>query len=123
MVSMAYAEKIYKNTMVQTAPDPLSLVIMLYDGAIEHLEHIIHTIDKRDYDKKSYHIAKFTAIIEELLCSLDYEKGGVIAENLRDIYLFILNEVSKASLKNDKESFGKIKSILSELRSAWREIK
>ncbi len=123
MVSMAYAEKIYKTTMVQTAPDALSLIIMLYDGAIEHVDHTIFAMEKKDYEKKSYHISKFTAIIEELLCSLDYEKGGIIAENLRDVYLFVLNEVPRASLRNDKESFSKIKHILSELRSAWREIR
>lgn len=123
MVSMSYAEKTYKNVMVQTATDPLELVRMLYDGAIENLEQVIHSIEKKDYQKKSYHINKFIMIIEELLTSLNFEQGGVIAENLRDLYIFILSEVPKADIKKDLDSFLKIKKILIELRSAWREIR
>ncbi len=123
MTKTAYAQNAYTNVMVNTSNTPLDLVIMLYDGAIDYLRKVLFNMNQNDISKKIYYISKVMSIIEELLSSLDMEAGGEIAVNLRDIYIYILTELTIANAKNDIERIKHINSILNELRSAWRQIR
>ena len=75
----------YRRTNVITA-DPKRLVIMCYEGAIENLKTSMQKIIEKDYEGKGRAITKAQDIINELLCSLDFEKGGPIARNLDSLY-------------------------------------
>ena len=49
--------------------------------------------------KPNHYILKTEAIIEELNYSLDMEKGGEIAKNLRSLYDFIMERLLTANVK------------------------
>lgn len=49
--------------------------------------------------KTNHYILKTEAIIEELNYSLDMEKGGEIAKNLRSLYDFIMERLLTANVK------------------------
>lgn len=111
----------YRKTTVITA-DPGKLVLMCYEGAIEQLK-----IAKINYHGKDY-IAKFKALtkainfIDELLYSLDFQKGGNIARNLEALYNYMTRRILQADVNRDIEGIDEVIGILTDLLSAWKEI-
>ena len=123
MANAMYAQNAYLDTMVTTSTTPLDLVILLYDGAIGRLNKAIFSLNEGKKGQKAQNIAKTTAIIEELLATLNLEAGGEIAANLQDIYLYMLKELTVANLKNDVEKMRHVEYLLRDLRDAWKQIK
>lgn len=58
--------------------------------------------------------AKLRAVLVELIASLDFERGGDIAERLHMLYEFCMHESANGDLNV-------ICHLLSGLREAWRE--
>ena len=71
----------YRKTNVTTS-DPARLIILCYEGAIDSLKLAKQKMKEKDYEKKERAIINAQDIINELLCSLDFERGGEIAINL-----------------------------------------
>ncbi len=111
----------YRKTNVVTA-DPVRLVTMCYDGAIDSLKLAKQKIDEKDYEGKAKAIIKTQDIIDELLCSLDFEKGGVIAKNLSSIYNYMTRRIMHGDVHGDMEAFDEVIGMLTELLSAWQEV-
>jgi flagellar protein FliS len=111
----------YRRTNVITA-DPKRLVIMCYEGAIENLKTGIQKIIEKDYEGKSRAITKAQDIIYELLCSLDFEKGGSIARNLDSLYNYMLRRIIHADLNRDLSALNEVIGMLNELKSAWEKV-
>ena len=61
-------------------------------------------------------------IVFELNTSLNMEKGGRIAQNLRSLYNFIWRYLGDANLKNDAAMIDKVIGMLDDLSGAWRKI-
>jgi flagellar protein FliS len=130
MVNAAYARNAYTQTKVTTAYNPVDLVIMLYDGAIEFLDKAAAAINMKDPDRdvslngvKIKYIDKSLAIIEELLNSINIEVGGEIALNLQNLYLHMMRELVLANAENDVDKIKHVIGLLRELREAWAQIK
>ncbi len=111
----------YRRTNVITA-DPKRLVLMCYEGAIDSLKIGKQKLIEEDYEEKGSALAKAEDIINELLCSLDLEKGGAIARNLDSLYNYMLRRILHADVKKDISAIDEVIGMLSELKSAWEEI-
>jgi flagellar protein FliS len=122
-MNLAYARNAYTSVKVKTSITPLDLVILLYDGAIESLQRAVFYLNQNNIEKKIYFISKCMAIIEELLSSLNMEAGGEVANNLQSLYVYMLKELVTANAYNDKEKIRHIEYLLTELRSAWKQIR
>lgn len=111
----------YQRVNYLTA-DPLKLVLLCYKGAISNLRIAKEAYVKKDYEQKAKAITKAIDILSELNSSLDMEKGGCIAKNLRSLYNFMTRSLIEADLKKDIAMFDKIIILLEELESAWQGI-
>jgi flagellar protein FliS len=111
----------YWKTNVMTA-DPKKLVILCYEGAIDNLKMGKNKIIEKDYEGKCKALAKAQDIIGELLSSLNFEKGGSIANSLDSLYNYMLRTIIHADLKNDIPAIDEVVRLLSELKGAWEEI-
>ena len=111
----------YRRTNVITA-DPKRLVIMCYEGVIENLKAGVQKIIEKDYEGKSRAIAQAQDIIYELLCSLDFERGGSIARNLESLYNYMLRRIMHADLNKDLSALNEVIRMLNELKSAWEKV-
>lgn len=111
----------YREANVLTA-NPLKLVVMCYDGAINSLKIAREAYLKKDYETKAKALQKTLDIIHELDASLDMEKGGDIAKNLRGLYLFMNQALIEADLKRNLSVFNRVIGLLEELLSAWSAI-
>ncbi|MFH1351130.1 MAG: flagellar export chaperone FliS [Pseudomonadota bacterium] len=110
----------YQKTDVMTS-DPKRLVLMCYEGAIDNLKIAKQKIAKKEYEGKSKAIVKAQDIISELLCSLNFEKGGEIARNLESLYNYMLRRIIHADVNRDMATIDEIVGILDELRDAWEQ--
>ena len=108
----------YQKTNVLTA-DPKRLVLMCYEGAIENLKIAKNRYVEKDYEGKCAVVKKTQDIIDELLCSLDFEKGGSIAGNLESLYNYISRRILYADVNKDVGAIDEVIGMLSELKSAW----
>jgi len=111
----------YRKTNITTS-DPVKLVIMCYEGAIDSLKLAKENVKEKDYEKKAKAITKAQEIIDELLCSLDLEKGGVIASNLSGLYNYMLRRILHGDVNRDMGAIDEVIGMLSELLSAWQEV-
>ena len=111
----------YRMTNVMTA-DPNRLVLMCYEGAIDNLKIGKQKIAEKDFEGKNKALIKAQDIINELLCSLNFEKGGDIAKGLESLYNYMLRRLLDVDIKKDVRPIDEVIGILDELKSAWEEI-
>ena len=111
----------YRKTNITTS-DPVRLVIMCYEGVIENLKLAKEKIKENDHEKKAKAITKAQDIIEELMCSLDFEKGGEIAGNLESLYNYMLRRILQGDLNKDVRTIDEVIGIFSDLLSAWQAV-
>ena len=111
----------YRKTNITTS-DPVKLVMICYEGAIDNLKLAKEKIKEKDYEKKAKAIIKAQDIIAELKCSLDFEKGGQVANNLESLYNYMLRRILQADLNKDVGPIDEVIGMFSELLSAWQEV-
>lgn len=98
------------------------LIVMLYDGAIKFLRQAQQHILSGDIPGRNRCISKARDIVDELNSSLEMDRGGQIAQNLRSLYNFIWRYLGDANLKNDAAMIDKAIGMLDDLAGAWRKI-
>lgn len=113
-------ENPYLENMVKTA-SPAKIVQLLYEKAIEHLNESEKLLEEGNYVQFSERVGKAQDIITELNLSLDMEKGGEIAKNLRALYTYMYRELVEAVLKKDKAKLLEVRGMLSDLLETWKE--
>jgi flagellar protein FliS len=108
----------YRTNQVMTA-DPGSILLLLYQGAIDFLRQAKSGMEKKDMAGKGLYINKALAILSELLASLNFEIGGEVARNLEGLYLFMLNHITNANVRNDPQLLEEALSLLITLKEGW----
>ncbi len=124
---MAYnqAYSAYQKTNVTTASQG-KLVVLLYEAAVKNLNSALSLLGPEDKlkpgDIESFgkYLQKVQAIITELQCSLDMEKGGEIAKNLMSLYLYFNSELTSVTFNHSSEKIKFIAHQMNELLGAWR---
>ena len=115
------APQSYQQNAVLTAP-PGRLVVMLYDGAGRFLRRAAAAMQHGEIAKTNEGLQRAEAIIDELLATLDYDRGGEIATSLRDLYLFCRRHLNEARVERDHEKIEQVVGLLAELRDAFAQI-
>ena len=111
--------KHYKQTAITTAT-PGQVLIMLYEGAIQHLRKAAEAMDRKDVAAKCRHIGKAHDIVNELCATLNHEVGGDIARDLERLYNYMGSQLVKANMENNKESVLQVAKLLETLLSGWK---
>ena len=110
----------YKKSSIETAT-PEKLLIMLFDGAIRFSKQAQTAIEKKDFETSNKQLLKVQDILDELIYSLDKEKGGQIAINLSELYCFYKNEVFQANIAKDARRLEYVIEFLQYYREVWLE--
>ncbi len=109
----------YKQTAIKTA-SPGQVLLMLYEGAIQHLRKAVDCMDKKDIAGKGKFIGKAHDIVNELTATLDFNVGGEIAKDLERLYNFISSQLIKANMENSKDTLVQVIKLLETLLAGWR---
>lgn len=103
--------------------DSYTLVLMLFDGALNNLARAKASMIKKDIADKGECISRLIQIVDDgLRASLDLSSGGEMAQRLHDLYEYICQRALLASIRNDISMLDEIFSLLTELRGAWAMI-
>ncbi len=111
----------YRETAIKTA-NPLQLVVILYDGAIQALQEAREHMKRKDIGKRTRCLNRSVAIISELQASLNFSASGSIAESLDRLYDYMKQGIFKAGIEQQTEPLNHIIGLLESLRSAWGEL-
>ena len=111
----------YRQTSVTTA-DPARLVTLCYEGAISNLKIAREKLVSKEYEAKAQAIQKVQDILSLLMQSLDFERGGTIADNLSSLYLYMMRRITEGDFNKDLKVFDEVTGMLEELESGWKKI-
>ena len=120
-MSYSNAAAAYRERDILTA-SPAQLVVLVYDHALSNLMRA-RTAHEKGLEPQCFEaLNKARETIMELVITLDDERGGDIAKNLRSLYTFILTELVDAGVRFDAVRLDRITTIVSELRGAFATI-
>ncbi|MER3419182.1 MAG: flagellar export chaperone FliS [Chloroflexota bacterium] len=111
----------YQTTQIQTA-SPGELVVLLYDGAIRYLTRAQAALAERRLEDAGADLVRAQELVLELLAGLDLERGGTLAGNLRDLYLFIYKTLVEANVRKDALKVATALRLLEPVRAAWQTV-
>lgn len=97
------------------------VLLKLYDGVLKFLAQARRGMMEGSPKIRGENISKIIAILTELECALDHEKGGEIATNLGNLYQYITNRLTMASAGNDVKSLDHVKEIVSTLKDGFEK--
>lgn len=116
---MAGGHNQYKQTAVTTAGKG-QVLLMLYEAAIRNCKRAMECMDKNDAAGKGLAIGKAHDIVNELTNTLDHKVGGNIAADLERLYNFMVEQLLKGNLDNNKEPIQQVTKLLETLLEGWR---
>lgn len=109
----------YKQTSILSASKE-QILLMLYEAAIKFTKlAIIATEEKRVADKGT-NILRALDIVIELQATLDHKVGGELAKQLEQLYVFMIEQYTKANLKGEVEPLKANLKVLENLYEGWK---
>ena len=95
------------------------LTKMLFNGCLKSLTLTVFHINHKNYAGKATELSRSLAIINGLQDCLDLEKGGDLAHNLNDLYLYMGKTLRESSVSNDIGRIAHIHELLKEVSVGW----
>ena len=113
----------YKETRVRTAGQG-QLIVMLYDEAIKQIDTAVQALDTHTKKLDTVHnaITKTQNIITELTVSLDFDKGGEMAKNLFNLYMFFNQQLTEANVRKEAAPLRVVRNFMAQIRDSWVQI-
>ena len=112
-----------RNALVETE-NSHQLVLLMFDTLIKSMEIYIDNLDIKtaDIELRSKHFSRALSVIYALQSSLDFEKGGEIADNLFQTYEFARQMVISSIRDMDETGPKRALALLTEIRGAWAQM-
>lgn len=115
----------YKKVSVDSqlsAASPHKVIQMLMAGAVERLVQGKAAMEQGKIAEKGERLGKALDIVIALRGCLSMDDGGDVAQNLDQLYEFMITQISLANINNDPEVIDNVVDILKEIKSAWDQI-
>ncbi len=110
----------YKKTSIMSASRE-QILLMLYEGAIKFTKLALQAMEQNKIAEKGQNIMRAFDIIVELQATLDHKVGGELAQQLEQLYVFMLEQYTKANLKGDPEPLRSNLKVLETLYDGWKQ--
>ncbi len=114
-------KKAYGAAEVETLSQR-DILVKLFQGAERFLVQAQLAIHNRQVEMAHTNCQKARAIFVELLSTLNFEQGGEIAIQLRDLYVFLIGQITEANLRKDAAKLSALLPTIATLREAWEQI-
>ena len=108
---------------------PTRLVQIMFEHILSYLatasgcmQRIKDNRPLNDVIAKGNAMSKAIALIGQLNGTLDMERGGQIAENLRALYEYMLNRLTLANATNDASVVAEVVGLVAKIKSGWDQI-
>ena len=117
--------KQYQQMSAHTAvmdADPHRLIQLLFEGALTKIAKAKGHIDRSEIEARNEAINSAIRIVGGLQESLDMD-AGEIAQNLDNLYDYMIRRLFEANSKNSFVMLDEVAKLLIEIKSAWDEIR
>ena len=108
---------------------PTRLVQVMFEHILSHLATargcMARVKDNRPLNEvlaKVAAISKANALLAQLNATLDMERGGQVAQNLRALYEYMMNRLTLANATNDPALVAEVASLVEKIKSGWDQI-
>jgi flagellar protein FliS len=115
----------YSQNAVRTgieSASPHRLIQMLLEGALGKIAAAKGHMERGEIQPKGEQIGSAISIIEGLKSSLDKDRGGEIAQNLDDLYIYMERRLIEANRGNDTSLLDEVSDLLRQIKEAWDAI-
>lgn len=116
------AIKQYQQVSVSSSvmgASPHRLVQMLMEGALEQIAVAKEGMAHNEITVKSRGISRAINIIGGLQGALNKEAGGEIAENLNNLYEYMVRRLLAANTQNDGSILDEVTSLMLQIKMGW----
>lgn len=114
------AYNVYKNNSVNYASKE-QLLLMLLEGAVKFSKIAREAILNGNINQAHTNIIKTENIFMELMATLDINKGGDWAQDIYNIYNFIVQNLTKANLGKDIKILDETIELIIQVKDMWNE--
>lgn len=97
------------------------LVPLMFEHLLLNLRRAAKQMESDDVAGRSTHLGKASAILFELLGTLDKERGGAVAAQLGSLYGFLASELMDIGRSGDRERLQRVIGIVSDLHDGFRQ--
>jgi flagellar protein FliS len=108
---------------------PTRLVQIMFEHILSNLaaaqgcmHRIKDNLPLNEVVAKGKAVGKAVRLINQLNGTLDMERGGEIAQNLRNLYLYMLNRLTVANITNDARIVAEVNSLVRTIKNGWDQI-
>jgi flagellar protein FliS len=118
---MANPYQKYKQTAVLSASKE-QVLLMLYEGAIRFTKLAIRAAEENNIPERGKNILRAYDIILEFQASLNHSVGGELPAQLNQLYVYMLEQYTKANLTGNIESLNSCVKVLENLYDGWKQV-
>jgi len=111
----------YLESRVLSA-DPVELIGMLYEGAIEAVGDARRLLASGDIARRSRAITKAHAIVAELAGSLDHKAAGSLSRSLAELFDYIGRRLLEANFTQTDAPLAECLKLIGTLAEGWRAV-
>ncbi len=111
----------YQKTAVITASRE-KILLLLYEGAIRFIKQATVAMREKRIADKGRYISRATAIISELMATLDFKAGGELAADLENLYIFMIDKLIEGNIENNVECLQHVERLMNTLYEAWKDV-
>ncbi len=125
MRSFARAAESYGSVQVMTGvatADNVQLIQMLFDGFLESLSVAKGHMQNGAVEEKSKSISRASRIAVGLQGALDFQRGGELAQNLNDLYNYVLRRLIHVNARNDLDALDEVYQLMKDVSEAWQSL-
>lgn len=108
----------YKKASIESASKE-KILLMLYEGAIRFIKQAKEANEAKQISQRGEHIGRAYDIVMELTSSLDFNVGGSMAQNLEQLYIYVLEELTRANITGDSKHLDNCLKVLAILYDGW----
>jgi flagellar protein FliS len=101
------------------AASPEKLLVIVFEQLVVQLDRARIAMERKDIELRVVSLRRARNLVTELLTTLDFEKGGALADQLSDIYVYMLYELVDIGQRGDLRVMGKLVNIAKELRDGF----
>ena len=113
----------YKDVGATTAIEgatPHKLISLIYASLCNEITRARGALSRRDVPEKCRAVAKALRLVDEgLKAPLDLRAGGALAQNLHDVYEYMIQRLTLANLHNDDTMLAECARLAQTLREGW----
>jgi flagellar protein FliS len=105
---------------------PARLVQIVYEHILSNLAtaqgcmgRIRNNVPLNEVVNKCKAMSKAMQLIGHLDATLDMNQGGKISENLHNLYLYMLGQLTRANVNNDAAIVGEVANLVRTIKQGW----